>query len=170
MTIRRKKIVESTNQPTIFDWIKQAETASRLSENPPSGSLDCDAEFRAAVSEDLKHAQDGTGRELSRFQVASRMSELAGTEITASMLNNWTAESHDKHHFPCQFLPAFVLATGGQRRAFECLSRRAGLFALPGPDALRAEIQRIEEEIKGKQAERQKRMVFLREMENGEKP
>jgi hypothetical protein len=155
----------SPDQSSIFDWIKQAEAISRQCDNPPSGSLDCDAEFRAAVSEDLKHAQDSHGRELSRFQVASRMSELAGREITASMLNNWTAEAHEKHRFPAQYLPAFVLATGGQRRAFEALSRRSGLFALPGPEALRAEIQRIEEEIKLKQAEKQKRLLFLREME-----
>ena len=78
-----------------------------------------------------------------------------------------SAEAHEKHRFPCQYLPAFVIATGGQRRAFECLSRHSGLFALPGPEALRAEIQRIDEEIRKKKTEKHKREVLLQEIENG---
>jgi len=39
------------------------------------------------------------------------------------------------------------------------------VFVLPGPEALRAEIQRIDEEIVGKQTEKRKRMLFLKEME-----
>jgi hypothetical protein len=155
-------------QPSLLDWIKKAEEASRQTALPIKGSLDIDSELRAAVTEDLKHAVvPCTGRELSRYEVAARMSDLYGQEITASMLYSWTSESKEKHRFPCQFLPAFVIATGGQRRAFECLSRHSGLFALPGPEALRAEIQRIDEEIKKKQHEKQKRQMFLKEIENG---
>ena len=99
-----------------------------------------------------------------RTQKAARMSELLGCEITAGTLNNYTAEAHDKHRFPCQYLPAFVVATGGQRRAFDVLSRHAGLFALPGADALRAEIQRIDEDIKHKREEKLKRLLFLKEI------
>lgn len=157
---------QGDNQQTnIFDWLKKAEELSSQTENPPQGSLDIDSELRAAVSEDIKHAKDSTGKFLSRYEVAARMSELAGQEITASMLYNWTAEAHEKHRFPAQFLPAFIIATGGQRRVFEVLSRKSGLFALPGPEALRAEIQRIDEEIKKKKEEKQKRVVFLREIE-----
>ena len=119
--------------------------------NPLNGSMDIDTEIRAAISQDIKHAHDSTGRELSRYEVAARMSELTGIEITKSMLDNFSAESHEKHRFPCQFLPAFVITTG-QRMAFEVLSRRSGLFALPGPEALRAEIQRLDEEIRRKKA------------------
>jgi hypothetical protein len=36
---------------------------------------------------------------------------------------------------------------------------------MPGPEALRAEIQRIEEDINKKQNEKRKRMMFLKEME-----
>lgn len=95
------------------------------------------------------------------------MSELVGQEITASMLYNWTADAHEKHRFPCQFLPAFILATGG-RRSFEALSRKSGLFALPGAEALRAEIQRIDEDMKKLKGEKVKRELFLREMGGGE--
>ena len=153
------------SQPTLFDWVRKAEALTRQTVNPPMGSLDVDAEFRAAVSTDLRNAKDATGRELSRFEVAARMSELTGNEITASMLNNYTAEAHDKHRFPCQFLPAFVIATGGQRRAFEVLSRHAGLFALPGAEALRAEIQRLDEDMKAIKGEKHKRQMYLHEIE-----
>ncbi|GAB4485912.1 MAG: hypothetical protein OHK006_12840 [Thermodesulfovibrionales bacterium] len=156
------------DHPTLFDWIREAETLSRQTESPALGSMDIDTELRHALSQDLKHATvPCTGRELSRYDVAARMSELVGHEITKSQLDNWTAEAHEKHRFPAQYLPAFILATGGQRRAFEALSRRSGLFALPGPEALRAEIQRLEEDIRKKKAEKQKREIFLKEIENG---
>jgi hypothetical protein len=45
------------------------------------------------------------------------------------------------------------------------LGQPIGAFVLPGPDALRAEIQRIDEEIIRKQAEKRRRLVFLKEME-----
>lgn len=152
---------KSSEHPSLFDCIKQSETPSLF-----DGTLDIDTELRSAISHDLKRAVNPcTGSELSRYQVAARMSELVGQEITKSMLDNWTAEAHEKHRFPAQFLPAFVIATGGQRRAFEVLSRKAGLFALPGPEALRAEIQRLDEEEKRIKVEKQKRKIFLKEIE-----
>ncbi len=153
-----KKILNSSNQSNLFEWLKKAQTLSDQNRIPPLGSLDIDSEYRAAVSADIKACP------LSRYQVAAQMSDLTGQEITESMLYNWTAESHEKHNMPCKFLPAFVVATGG-RRAFECLSRRSGLFALPGPEALRAEISRLDDEIKRLQDEKQKRKLFLKEVE-----
>lgn len=160
----------SSTQETLFDYLKRVEELSSHTNQPIKGSLDIDSELRAAISEDIKHAVvTCSGRELSRYEVAARMSDLVGHEITKSMLDNYSADSHEKHRFPCQYLPAFVLATG-QRRAFEVLSRRAGLFALPGPEALRAEIQRLDEEIKRKKADKHKREIFLKEMTTTQPP
>jgi hypothetical protein len=159
MTKRRK--YSSHNQPTLFDILKQQLNTHN------SGDLDIDSELRCALSEDLRHATDEAGRDLSRYQVAARMSECLGQEISASMLNNWTAEAHEKHRFPAQFLPVFVRATGGQRRAFEVLSRKSGLFALPGPDALRADIQRDEEMIQDIRKRKKKKQAVLSAMEKG---
>ena len=153
----------------LFEWVRKAQELTNQGNFHPKGSLNIDSEFRCAISEDLRQAKDEEGRELSRYQVAARMSDYLGQEITASSLNNWTAESHENHRFPAAWLPAFVCATGGQRRAFEVLSRHSGLFALPGPEALRAEIQRIEEEIKAKREEKYKRVLFLREIEGARK-
>jgi len=45
------------------------------------------------------------------------------------------------------------------------LGHLVGVFVLPGPEALRAEIRRLEEEIDKKQQEKKKRLIFLKEME-----
>ena len=154
------KVNKNNSQPSLFEWVKQAEALTRQIGTPATGSLDIDSEFRSAVSADIKACP------LSRFEIAARMSDLAGTEITEKMLYNYTAESSDKHRFPCQFLPAFVIATGG-RRAFEVLSKKSGLFALPGPEALRAEIQRLDDEEKRIRSEKVKRKFYLKEIEGG---
>lgn len=156
MTKRRNNL----SQLSIFDLLTQEDHTSY----PAAGSLDIQAEFCAAVSEDFRHAADEHGRELSRAEVAARMSDLAGAEITESTTYNWTARSHDRHRMPAEYLPAFVVATGGQRRAAEVMLRRAGLFVLPGPEALRAEIRKIEETIKHQQTEKRKREVLLKEV------
>jgi len=152
-------------QPTLFELLQEAKTIS--SPINFKGGLDIDTELRASLSADLRHAADERGRDLSRAEVAARMSDLTGQEITLSMLNNWTAEAHEKHRFPAAYLPAFVHATGGQARAFEVLSRYSGRFALPGPEALRAEIQRLDEEENRIRAEKKKRRLFLKEMGEG---
>src|SRR4030067_3879289 len=150
---------KNSSQQTIFDWLQKIEELSSQTKILAAGSLDIDAEFRAAISEDIKNCS------FSRYQITARMSEFIGQEITESMLYSWTAESKEKHRFPCQFLPAFIMATGG-RRAFEVLSRKSGLFALPGPEALRSEIQSLGEEIKKKKSEKLKREMFLKEMDS----
>jgi hypothetical protein len=167
MKIKKQK--QSTEQPSLFEWVKKVAELSRQINTPPKGSLDIDKELRAALSDDIKHARDENGRELSRAEVVARMTDLTCDEITLSMLNNWTAPSHP-HSIPAKYMPAFIIATGGQRRVAEVLSRHSGLFLLPGPEALRAEIQRLDEEERRIKAEKIKRKIFLREIEtNGGK-
>jgi len=92
------------------------------------------------------------------------MTDLLGEEISLSTINNWTATSHP-HEMPLSYLPAFIQATGGQRRAAEVISKHSGLYLLPGPDALRAEIQRFDEEERKAKNEKRKRLFYLKEME-----
>jgi hypothetical protein len=160
---KKKRIL--SNEMPLFEWLQKAKELACQTSFQPKGSLNIDNELKAAISEDLRHAEDDSGREISRYQVAARMSDFLGQEVTVSMLNNWTAESHENHRFPAAWLPAFVHGTGGQRRTIETLSRHCGLFALPGPEALRAEIQKIEEEIKAKSKEKSKRMLLLKEID-----
>jgi hypothetical protein len=145
-----------SRQASLFDILKNLQEESQASR--AAGSFDIDSQFRAAISEALKHCP------LSRWQVAARMSELTGGEITKAMLDSWTAESKEGHRFPAIFLPAFCEAAGCNE-PLKMMGRRVGVFILPGPEALRAEIQRIEEEINRKQADKRRRLVFLKEIE-----
>jgi len=143
---------------SIFEFL--AGEQGRLNRAEQSaGSLDMDKQFREIISEALRGCCP-----LSRYQVAARMSELLGQDITKTMLDSWTAESKEQHRFPAVFLPAFCEAVGSTE-PIRMIGRRVGVFVLPGPEALRAEIQRIEEEINRKQAEKRRRMIFLKEME-----
>jgi len=157
MTKRKKEL--SYNQPSLFDLIKESNNTS-----PSKGSLSIEKEFKSALSDDLSHACDELGGEISRAQVAARMTDYLGEEISLSTINNWTATSHP-HSMPADHLPAFVRATGGQKRAVEVLSKHSGLFMLPGPDALRAEIQHYDEMMRKAKAEIQVRRYHLKEIE-----
>ncbi|HPN08364.1 MAG TPA: hypothetical protein PLU95_03600 [Syntrophales bacterium] len=153
MANTKKRI--DTSQLSLFDTLKSYQSQP---EKKPAGSFDIDRTFREAISEALKRCPR------SRWEVAGRMSELTGQEITKSMLDSYTAESKEQHRFPAIFLPAFCEAVGCSE-PLKLLGRLVGVFVLPGPEALRAEIQRIEEEIAKKSAEKRKRMMFLKEME-----
>jgi hypothetical protein len=144
------------NQSSLFDILKnyQEENTTRQ-----AGSFDIDRQFRESISQALKNCP------LSRWQVAARMSELTGQEITKAMLDSWTAESKEAHRFPATYLPAFCEAVGCSD-PLRILGKLVGVFVMPGPEALRAEIQRIEEDINRQQTEKRKRMMFLKEMES----
>jgi hypothetical protein len=145
-----------TRQASLFDILKNYQEENIVSR--PAGSFDIDRQLRAMLSEALKHCP------LSRWQVAARMSELTGQEITKAMLDSWTAESKEDHRFPAIFLPAFCEATGCNE-PLKMMGKLVGMFIMPGPEALRAEIRRFEEEIIKNQKEKHKRMLFLKEME-----
>ena len=161
MTIKKK---ESSTQLTIYEWCKRKTEEQRAPSAATPGSLDIGKELKAAMAEDIRHATDCDGRELSRYQIAGRMSELIGEDITKTTLDNYTAQSHP-HDIPARYIPAFVVATGGQRRAAEVIAKHAGLFLLPGPDALRSEIRKIEEGIMREQKKKQSIVILLKEIE-----
>ena len=165
MTKLNKKASDATKQLTIFDLLKsQTEQAARHDVHARAGCLNFRSELCAALAYDLKHAHDEHGRELSRYDVSARMSNLLNYEIPKSTIDNWTAVSHDGRVPDAIELAAFVRSTG-QRRAVECMSRHAGIFALPGPDALRAEIRRSEEVIEKERKQIARSKTLLKEVE-----
>jgi hypothetical protein len=91
------------------------------------------------------------------------MTELSGERVTLQMINNWTADSHP-HDMPGRLYPAFCVATG-DNELIRIQAEAAGIFTLPGPDALRAEIQKLDEKTKELQAQKRKRQLFLQELE-----
>lgn len=158
MTKKRKE--SSYDQPSLFDFIKETVAG----DYKPKGGLDIKNEVKMALSDDLRHAADEHGKELSRAQVSARMTDEIGFEITLSQLNNWTATSHP-HEMPLSYFPAFVRATGGQRRAVDVLSRHSGLFILPGPEAIRAEIRKRDEIVEKTKAEKREWVMLFKKVE-----
>ena len=69
---------------------------------------------------------------------------------------------------PAEYVPAFCMATGNIE-TLRILAETAGLFCLQGPDALRSEIRKLDEEAKRVSIEKKKRVMFLREMEGKQK-
>lgn len=106
---------------------------------PTGGSLDYATELRFVLSEAIKKSP------LSRHEIAARMSELTGQEITKATLDAWTAESRTPWRFPFEYAAAFEAAcitTGLQ----ELLGRKRGSRILVGEEVLLAELGRLEKD------------------------
>ncbi len=147
-------------QLSIFEAIKAASEPALESDE---GQFKCIDRLRAAIRTCLKKTH------LSVHQLAGQMSHLVGATITAEQIYSWTRESDELNgrcvrHIPAEYIPALCHVTGCNDPII-VMGRMVGLFTLPGPEALRAEIQRLDEEMKKIQAEKRKRSLFLKEME-----
>ena len=154
MTNPRKKLVTDNRQLSLLDLLQQ-EREERDASRP--GRLDLRGQIAAAIKNAIRTAPK------SRETIADEMSILSGERITASQINNWTADSHP-HDMPGRFYPAFCIATGDVE-LIRIQAEAAGIYTLPGPDALRAEIQKLDEQSKALQAEKRRRQLFLQELE-----
>ncbi len=107
----------------------------RPAETP--GALNFSAELRAVLTEALKKCPR------SRYEVAARMSELLGVEVTKFQLDSWTAESRDAWRFPFEYSAAFEAATETMVLQ-DLLARKRGCRVLVGADVLKAELGKLE--------------------------
>lgn len=107
--------------------------------SPTPGSLNYTVELRHVLSKALKE----TTR--SRYEVAARMSELTGCQITKETLDAWTAESKKPWRFPFEFAAAFEAACESTCLQ-ELLGRKRGSQILVGEDTLYAELGRIQQQ------------------------
>ena len=148
---------DSPKQLSLFDiLIYEKETREKECSAEP-GSLNMQRAVRLAMCEAIKLCP------LSRYEIAARMSVLMDIEVSHYMLDSYTSESKEGHRMPAEFLPAFCKATGNVK-PLQILAEAAGLFALPGPEALRAEIQKLDEDVKRIQLEKKKRELLLKEL------
>lgn len=152
MSKMKKKI--DIQQLDFFDLLKkiQQEQAQALNESAP-GSLNIDAQIRGLVTMALKQTR------LSRYEVAGKMSELLGKEITKATLDSWSAESKENHRFPLSYLPAFCRATGS-REILRFLADKCGGFYIESAEALYTEFGRIEQ-MKKELLEREKTIKMM---------
>ena len=146
-----KRFALPENQPSLFDILTQK------IEEPPAlpreGSANVHEKLRQSLSAALHHPIK------SRWQIAGEMSHLIGVEVSKSMLDGWVAESKE-HRIPAEYLPAFCRAT----ECFEplrILAETSGAFLMKSKEALRAEIQKWDEQERKARAEKRKHTVLL---------
>ncbi len=111
------------------------EIPTKPSEHP--GSLNFSVELRHALSDALKASPK------TRYDIAAKMSELLGAEVTRYQLDSWTAESRSDWRFPFEYAAAFEAATETMVLQ-ELLARKRGSKVLVGEDALKAELGKLE--------------------------
>lgn len=100
------------------------------------GALDVGLALRHLLSKLLKNCP------LSRFEVAARMSELTGHEISKHQLDAWTAESREGWRFPLEYLPAFESAVETHDVTIWIADLRGARLSV-GREALEAQLGRI---------------------------
>lgn len=155
----RKRAQADDRQISLFDYLAKVQAEKRSDrERKHEAMLNVREPLRLAVVNAIRECK------LSRHQIAGEMSHLLGCEITKTTLDAWTAESKPLHRLPAEYLPAFCKATGSTE-PLDVLNESAGIFGMPGPDALRAEIQKFDEAEKQARAAKRKRLLFLEEME-----
>ena len=134
MSKSRKK--SDPRQASFFD----SEYISNLKRElqPDEANLICGLRIKKIISQAIKHS------DFSRIQVANRMSEDLGVEITQAMMDAWTAESKNGHRFPVEYLPAFVRATENWDLLMEVCRMCGGHFTR-GKEILHVEMGKIRE-------------------------
>lgn len=104
---------------------------------PCGGGLEIGVRLRHLLAELLKACPH------TRYQVAARMSELLGAEVSKHQLDSWTADSRDGWRFPLEYLPAFEVAVE-THAVTAWLADLRGATLLVGKEALLAELGRVE--------------------------
>jgi len=112
---------------------------------PRPGSLAMAAEVCAVLAEAIKACP------LSRAEIAARMGDLTGDEITLHSINKWTSKAGDKWRFPLEYAVAFEVATGS-RAISQLIASRRGLRLMTPRQGRDAEIGRAQREIAEMQA------------------
>lgn len=108
-----------------------------VAKTPLPGALDVGLPLRSLLSEQLKMTPH------SRHQIAARMSELLGHEVTKHQLDSWTAESRDGWRFPLEYLPALEVALETHVITAWLADLRGARLAI-GRDALKTQLGTLE--------------------------
>lgn len=153
MTKITKKIVKNPRQRTLLE-VLASDREERQSSEP--GHLCVSARLKAVVKEAIKAAPK------SRETIAAEMSTATAQEITVHMINMWLSDSHP-HRIPAEFLPSLAKATGSTE-PLRVLAEAAGLYTMPGEEAIRAEVRSLREQEQKIVTERKRREAFLKEL------
>jgi hypothetical protein len=119
-------------------------------------SFNIDLLLRETITQAIKNSP------LSRFQIAAKMSEALGVEVSKTMIDSWTAESREGiNRFPACYLPAFCHVVGSVE-PLRVLADLDGCLVIQGPEALDLELKRIDDQKKGL-SEREKAIKTMRQ-------
>ena len=143
---------------SLFDVLTRIQVEAAEEAVQDVGVLNIAEELRLSLIKAIRNCR------LSRHQIAGEMSHLVGCEVSKTTIDTWTAESKERHRIPAEYLPAFCKATG-DLDPIRIMAECGGMFAMPGPEALRAEIQKYDEQERKARAEKRKRMKYLEDME-----
>jgi len=133
-----------TNQLSLLDLLKDLRP-----KNNDFASFNIDLRLRDAISHAIKDCPH------SRFQIAAKMSELLGVEITKSMIDSWTAESREGvYRFPACYLPALCHVVGSLE-PLRIMADLLGTYVIQGEEAILTELGRVKDQ-KRKLSEREK--------------
>ena len=120
------------DQLNFFDLLKDLRP-----KNSGFSSFNIDLLLRETISQAIKESP------LSRFQIAARMSEILGLEVSKSMIDSWTAESREGiNRFPACDLPAFC-QTVGSIEPLRVLADLLGCVVVEGEEALLIELSKV---------------------------
>lgn len=107
----------------------------------PAASLPGEMDFSLAIRRLMSDAVKA-----SRFnaaQIAARMAELTGQNITEHQIHAWTAPSREAWRAPFEFMPAFEVACETHVLSAWFADVRGGQLLI-GREALNAELGRLE--------------------------
>ena len=122
-------------QLSFLDFLKELRP-----KNTEFSSLNVDLRLREVVGQAIKESP------LSRFQIAARMSESLGLEVSKTMIDSWTAESREGiNRFPACYLPAFCHVVESIE-PLRVLADLVGSVVVQGEDALHMELSKVEAE------------------------
>ena len=160
MAKRRRQTSEaSENQLSLFDVLGEIAAGSEPTD-PTPGSFDMSSAVRQGISEAIRRSG------MKRWEIAGRMSELAGAEITESMLNAWSAESREDRRFPAEYLAVFCYVTG-DRELLRQMAQRIHCWLLESEEAVMAELGRINWQRQQLSARERQVKQYLAEMKHG---
>lgn len=153
---KRKIDIGMEKQMSIFDMLEDLEI--KKTQGPEAGSLNMGARIRDGLTNSLKSIP------LKRWEVAGRMSDYIGAEITESMLNSWTADSKEGHRFPLEYMPAFCWATGDYT-VMELVARGCGCHLSKGREVLLLKMARLDDMKRKIEREQEQTIAYMEKME-----
>lgn len=106
----------------------------------PSSLAGLDREIAATVALILKED------ERSRFEIAGKVSELLGDEVSKSMMDAYASEAKENHSISAARLLALIAATD-RHDLFDRLVRHIGAALLVGDEIRTAEIGHIQRQM-----------------------